>query len=130
IAWLHLGTGSVDVPETVGSSAQAFGRQAFDWVPGDYDGDGKTDLAVTILSGTRWLWVYRPSSGGPDVYQQWGLNTDDYQVQGDYDGDGKTDIAVWRVTGRPAFWVLGSSMGVMHREFGASTDLPVALDTH
>ena len=65
-------------------------------MPGDYDGDGKTDLAV-----------YRPSTGDvvssgcrarnytTFVSYQWGLSGD-IPVPGDFDGDGKTDVAVFR----------------------------------
>ena len=37
---------------------------------GDYDGDGKTDLAIHAARLN--LFAFRPSSGGPDVVQTFG----------------------------------------------------------
>ena len=63
--------------------------------PGDYDGDGLTDLAVYIPS-LRIL-AYRPSAGGDDVLTAFGNVGDGASIPtpGDYDGDGKTDISVY-----------------------------------
>ena len=61
--------------------------------PGDYDGDGMSDLAVwRPADGT---WHVRTSSDRPDAEMQWGTARD-LPIPGDYDGDGITDLAVWR----------------------------------
>jgi len=43
-------------------------------VPGDYDGDGKTDFAVWRPNGGNWFII--PSSTGFAYIHQWGLSGD------------------------------------------------------
>lgn len=62
----------------------------------DFDGDGKTDFAVTRSENNRMVWYLWQSSQGFKAFQ-WGLASDT-PVAGDYDGDGKTDFAVCRQT--------------------------------
>jgi hypothetical protein len=77
-------------------------------VPGDYDGDGTTDIA--IWSGSAFWKILRSSTGFASSWEvQWGSRpAGDEPVVGDYDGDGRNDLGVWRrSTGR--FWIKRSS---------------------
>lgn len=66
-------------------------------VPADYDGDGKTDIAVWRPDTGFW-YVLNSSNGydqrNADIFQ-WG-RLGDIPVQADYDGDGRADHAIFR----------------------------------
>src|SRR5262249_12782740 len=77
-------------------------------VVGDYDGDGKSDLAVFGKDGA---WSIVLSSDGAVLRPQWGdPAVSDVPVPGDFDGDGRTDVAVFRRnTGE--WFIFGPALG-------------------
>lgn len=90
-------------------------------MPGDYDGDGRTDIAV--FRPTNGTWHIRRSSDGSYVAQQWGYGTDE-PVPGDYDGDGKWDVAVRRAS--TTWYIRKSSTGLMMTaQWGMAGDMVV-----
>jgi len=101
--------------ESLWSDAHAMAIPAAGKAPCDFNGDGRSDIAV-----------WRPSNGcwyilGQGVYQ-WGT-AGDIPVPGDYNGDGRTDIAVWRPS-NGNWYVLGQGI----YNWGTNGDVPVPGD--
>ena len=65
-------------------------------VSGDFDGDGKADLALYRYDAATSEGVFEihRSTGGNRTDRVAGLTPDDVPVSGDFDGDGITDVAV------------------------------------
>lgn len=79
-------------------STTALGVAETDFLtPADFDGDGKSDIAVWRggAAGSAAFYILQ-SSDQTVVTQLFGQDGDDPTVAGDYDGDGKADPAVYR----------------------------------
>ena len=101
-------------------------------VVGDWDGDGRADVAVYrggATAGAQSFFFYRPSaSPGVDFrVLYWGTNGDQ-AVRGDFDGDGRQDAAIFRPSN--ALWyVMQSSNGQpLYQSWGLATDKRVSAD--
>ncbi|MBV9210727.1 MAG: VCBS repeat-containing protein, partial [Acidobacteria bacterium] len=100
--------------------------------PGDYDGDGKFDVAVqrgSDMNGPATFYILQSTAGFTAI--QWGLSND-FVVPGDYDNDGKTDLAVLRDANGSFQWYIrqsGSGGSLLAVTFGTSmTDTSVQND--
>jgi hypothetical protein len=95
-------------------------------VPGDFDGDGRSDYSV-FRPSTGTFWYAASGSGNQHRAAQWGQNGD-VPVPADYDGDGKTDMAIYRpADGGWYIWKSGSGT-IVTMAFGLSTDRPIPAD--
>lgn len=90
----------------------------------NFDGDGKSEIAVFRPSGG--LWYSANSTDGNGQIVQWGAQGD-VPAPGDYDGDGTTDRVVFRPN-NGVWYLLQSSAGVSTFQFGAQGDIPVPGD--
>lgn len=92
----------------------------------DFNGDGRTDYAVTRTGGGEMGWFISINGSGATTILGWGL-TGDVPVIEDYDNDNKDDIVVWR-PGAPfaaAFYILRSSNNTVQiTQFGQTGDDP------
>jgi PKD repeat protein len=92
---------------------------------GDYDGDGKADVAVFTPAAGAWSII--ESSTGTARTAMLGA-AGDRPVPGDYEGDGKTDVAVYRPATGEWSVVLSSTGALTTVTWGLATDLPVPAD--
>jgi hypothetical protein len=105
-----------------GFSAVQFGAPTDRIVPADYDGDGKTDLAV--FRGGTWF-LQRSTAGFASI--PFGF-ADDIPQPADFDGDCKADLAVWRPSNGVWYVLNLANNQTTAVQFGASTDKPVVSD--
>ena len=94
-------------------------------VMGDYDGDGRDDLAIYREGQNSQYWIRRSVDGSLDV-RTWGTGHDRPQSVPDYDGDGRTDIGVQQ---GPLYWVRHSFDDSVHvLPWGNALDFTQSLD--
>ena len=101
-------------------------------VPGDWDGDGKADLAVYRegVSGGQSNFYFLGTNNNPmnNISNRAFGVTGDLPVPADFDGDGKKDAAVYRPSNGTWYILQSSNNQTKIVNFGISTDIPVPAD--
>ena len=96
-------------------------------VPGDFDGDGRLDLATYGHSSGEWRIWTSGSKFLTSVVTFWGT-PGDVPVPADYNGDRVTDLAIYRPsTGTWHLWLSGTQTRLAV-QWGGADDKPLALD--
>ncbi len=101
--------------------------------PGDYDGDGKTDVAIWRENSGNpnlsYFFILRSTDGTVQV-EQFGRVGDNPSFVGDWDGDARADVAVYRPSNstfyyRPSATPATSFVGI---QWGTGGDIPMRGD--
>lgn len=113
----------------------AWGIASDFFVPEDYDGDNKTDIAIYRPGAATVAAFYiLNSSNGTARIELFGQTGDEPRVVGDYDGDGKADPAVYRsglVANDQSTWFYRGSLTpsfVTYAPWGLNGDFPAPGD--
>lgn len=119
------------------TSAFQWGISTDAFVPTDYDGDGKTDIAIWRAGDPGQAAFYILQSNGFTLrIETFGQTGDNPRVVGDYDGDGAADVAVYRGglnSGDPSTWFYRGTLNnpagnVTYIPWGQNGDFPAPGD--
>ncbi len=110
---------------------RSFGHDSSTPVEGDFNGDGKTDMAVFNNNGS---WYVSYDFGRSAKEYKFG-NMDSIPITADFDGDGKTDCAVYQARANSqmysagTWYILNSGSGKLTSfVWGNESYLPAAAD--
>ncbi len=119
------------------SYASQWGINGDFFVPEDYDGDNKTDIAIYRAGAPTVAAFYILQSNGNTVrIEKFGQTGDEPRIVGDYDGDGKADVSVYRAglnAGDQSTWFYRGSLSnpsgnVTYVNWGQNGDFPAPGD--
>lgn len=119
--WKTLNSGGANVTQNFGLSSDVL-------TPGDYTGDGSTDVSVFRPGTNTWFYGNNTTSPGTNFTTQTFGTGGDVTVPGDYDSDGKNDFAVWRPSNGVWYVLRSSDSTVQYQQWGANGDIPVIGD--
>jgi hypothetical protein len=72
-------------------------------VPGDWNGDGNTEVAIVYVPDNEWIW--RDTGGGAHFMGQYGWGgMESFPIPGDYNGNGTLERGFYR--GAQNWWFL------------------------
>ena len=114
-------------------SATNWGLATDFFTPVDFDGDGKTDIAVwrPAAAGSAAFYILQSATNTVRT-DNFGQTGDDPTVVADYTGDGKADPAVYRAganSGDQSYWYYRASSGpytggIVYEQWGQNGDFP------
>ena len=93
--------GTKFLPHAQWANQQGGWGDSVKWASGDFDGDGRSDIAAVWNNGGSNTLTVRRSTGSAFIPQHWtvaggGWMDSTIWVSGDFNGDGKTDLAgIW-----------------------------------